>query len=108
MTAIRAAYNRHGIACANPAPQNSPCGPTGTATLSATSVSNDSATLLDIRCGRDRLLGLSVRGHAGCNFGKTKIGDVTGLSFTDNGVTVNRNYYYNVVAHGSSQSCFGP
>jgi hypothetical protein len=108
MTAIRAAYNRHGIACANPAPQNSPCGPTGTATLSATSESNTVQLSWTSVAGAAGYWVYRSEGHAGCNFGKTKIGDVTGLSFTDNGVTVNRNYYYNVVAHGSSQSCFGP
>jgi len=46
-------------------------------------------------------------GHAGCNFGKAKIADVSGLSFNDTGLLNGRTYYYNVVAHGSSQACFG-
>ncbi|MGH3861469.1 MAG: hypothetical protein ACRDSQ_18075, partial [Actinokineospora sp.] len=45
--------------------------------------------------------------HAGCDFGKTKIGETTGLAFTDSQVAAGRNYYYNVVAAGASNACFG-
>ena len=48
-----------------------------------------------------------TEGHAGCNFGKTKIGETTGLSFTDTQVAAGRNYYYNVVPAGASNACFG-
>ena len=46
-------------------------------------------------------------GHAGCNFGKTKIADVTSLSFNDSGLSNGRQYHYNIVAHGASTACFG-
>ncbi len=48
-----------------------------------------------------------TEGHAGCDFGKTKIGETTGLSFTDSQVAAGRNYYYNVVAAGASNACHG-
>jgi hypothetical protein len=108
MTAIHAAYDRHGIACNVPAPQNDPCGPTGAAVLSGIAESNTAALSWTGVAGATGYWVYRSEGHAGCNFGKTKIADVPTLSFTDVGVTRNRTYYYNVVAHGASQSCFGP
>jgi hypothetical protein len=46
-------------------------------------------------------------GPAGCLFGKTKIAEVTGNTYTDNDVLPGRTYYYNVVAVGASSACFG-
>jgi hypothetical protein len=111
MTAIFAAYNAHGIACATPAPQNSGCagGPTGASSLTVTSPANSTAELSWTSVpGATGYWVYRSEGHAGCNFGKTRIADVTTLSYTDTEVTNRREYYYNVVAHGSSQSCFGP
>jgi hypothetical protein len=108
MTAIHAAYDRHGIACANPAPQNTPCGPTGVATVTAVSDANSIHLSWTSVAGATGYWVYRTEGHAGCNFGKTKIADVTGLSYADIGVAGGRPYYYSVVAHGSSQSCFGP
>jgi hypothetical protein len=108
MTAIHAAYNRHGIACATPTPQNSACGPTGAPNVSATTEINSVQLSWSAVAGATGYWVYRSDGHAGCNFGKTKIADVTGTSFNDIGVAVNRQYSYNVVAHGSSQSCFGP
>jgi hypothetical protein len=48
-----------------------------------------------------------TEGHAGCNFGKALIAEVTGLSYTDTQVANGRTYHYNVVAAGSSSACFG-
>jgi hypothetical protein len=110
MTAIHAAFNRHNIACANPAPQNSGCagGPTAAPTVT-----------LQVAAGKVRVKWTSVpgatgywvyrsEGHAGCNFGKTKIADLAVLSFDDKNLLAGRTYYYNVVAHGGSTACFGP
>jgi hypothetical protein len=110
MTAIHAAYNRHGVACNVPAPVNSGCagGPTGTPTVTTTVGNNSVALSWTSVPGATGYWVYRSEGHAGCNFGKTKIADVTGLSFTDTQVTNRREYYYNVVAHGSSQACFGP
>jgi len=46
-------------------------------------------------------------GHAGCNFGKTLIAETTSTSYTDTKVANGRDYFYNVVAAGSSSSCYG-
>jgi len=41
-------------------------------------------------------------GHAGCDFGKAKIAEVTGTTFIDNQVAAGRTYSYNVIAQGAS------
>jgi hypothetical protein len=110
MTAIFNAFNRHGIACTTPAAVNSGCaaGPTGTATLSATPGNNQAALSWGTVSGATRYWVFRSEGHAGCDFGKTKIGEVTGTTFTDTQVANGRNYYYNVVAAGASNACTGP
>jgi hypothetical protein len=109
MTAIHAAFNRHNNACANPAPQNSGCagGPTGAPTLSGNAATGKVSLSWTSVAGATGYWVYRSEGHAGCNFGKTKIADVTGLSFNDTGLSNGRQYHYNIVAHGSSTACFG-
>jgi hypothetical protein len=109
MTAIHAAYNRHGIACGAPTPQNSGCagGPTGAPTLSGTAASGKVALNWTSVPGATGYWVYRTEGHAGCNLGKTKIADVTTLTFNDTGLLNGRTYYYNVVAHGGAQACYG-
>jgi hypothetical protein len=109
MTAIFNAYNRHGIACATPTPQNSGCGggPSGTTTLSGTAGTYQSALSWSSVSGATRYWVFRTEGHAGCDFGKALIAETTGLSYTDTQVAAGRNYYYNVVAAGTSSACFG-
>ena len=108
MTAIHAAFNRHGIACATPTPVNSGCsgGPTTAPTLSGTAGSFQSSLSWNSVSGATRYWVFRTEGHAGCNFGKAKIAEVTGTSYTDTQVANGRNYYYNVVAAGTSNGCF--
>jgi hypothetical protein len=108
MTAIHAAFDRHGIACASPAPQNAPCGPTGAPTLTAVASSGRVSLSWTAVAGASGYWVYRSDGHAGCNFGKTRIGDVTTLSFNESGLVNGRKYYYNVVAHGPSHACYGP
>jgi subtilisin-like proprotein convertase family protein len=51
---------------------------------------------------------MRTEGHAGCNFGKAKIAQVTGTTYTDTQVANGRLYSYNVVAQGASAACYGP
>jgi hypothetical protein len=108
MTAIFNAFNRHGIACSTPTPQNSGCsgGPTTAPTVNATPGNNQVALSWGSVSGASRYWVFRSEGHAGCNFGKALIADITGTSFTDTQVANGREYYYNVVARGSSASCF--
>ncbi|MEA2559798.1 MAG: hypothetical protein QOH06_1302 [Acidobacteriota bacterium] len=109
MTAIFNAFNRHGIACATPAAVNSGCagGPTAASTISGTAGTFQSSLSWSSVAGATRYWVFRSEGHAGCNFGKTKIGETTGLTFTDTQVAAGRNYYYNVVPAGASNACFG-
>ena len=110
MTAIHAAYNRHGIACATPAPVNSGCsgqpnGGTGP-TLSATPGDSQVALSWSAVGGAARYWVMRTEGHAGPEFGKTRIADITGTSFTDVAVANGRTYWYNIVAQGTSAACY--
>ena len=109
MTAIFAAFNRHGIACSTPTPVNSGCtgGPTAAATLQATPGNSSVALSWTAVSGATRYWVFRTEGHAGCNFGKTLIAEVTGTSYTDTQVANGRPYYYNVVAAGASSACYG-
>jgi hypothetical protein len=110
MTAIHAAFNRHGIACATPAPVNSGCsgqpnGGTGP-TLSATPGNFSASLSWTSVTGATRYWVFRTEGHAGAEFGKTRIADITTTSFVDTQVANGRNYWYNVVAQGSQASCY--
>jgi hypothetical protein len=112
MTAIFNAFNRHGIACATPAPTNSGCsaGPSATpATLSVTPGNFSNALSWSSVAGATRYWVFRSEGQAGCNFGKALIATVSspGTAYTDTQVANGRTYYYNVVAAGTSNACFG-
>jgi hypothetical protein len=108
ITALRAAFTRHNIACSTPTAGNSGCagGPTTPPTLTATPGDSQVGLSWNAVSGASRYWVLRTEGHAGCNFGKARIADITGTSFTDTSVANGREYYYNVVAQGSSAACF--
>jgi hypothetical protein len=108
MTAIFNAFNRHGIACSTPTAQNNGCssGPATPPTVNATPGNNQVALSWGSVSGASRYWVFRTEGVAGCNFGKTRIADITGTSFTDTQVANGREYYYNVVAQGSSAACY--
>ncbi|MET0556605.1 MAG: PepSY domain-containing protein, partial [Vicinamibacteria bacterium] len=109
MTAIFNAFNRHGIACATPSAQNSGCanGPSLAPNLTATAGNFSVALSWGAISGATRYWVFRSEGHAGCDFGKALIAEVTGLGYTDTQVANGRTYYYNVVAAGASSSCYG-
>ncbi len=109
MTALHAAFARHNIACAAPAPVNSGCsgGPTAAPTLTATRGVYQVSLAWTAVAGATRYWVLRTEGVAGCNYGKALIAEVAGLSHVDTQVLPCRTYYYNVVAAGASSACFG-
>jgi hypothetical protein len=109
MTALFNAFNRHGIACATPTAVNSGCagGPSVAPSLNTTAGDTQASLSWNTVSGATRYWVLRSEGHAGCNFGKTKIAEVTGTSYVDTQVANGRNYSYNVVAAGASNACFG-
>jgi trimeric autotransporter adhesin len=110
MTALFAAFNRHQIACATPAPTNSGCagGPTAAPTVTATAGNNQVSLSWTTVPGATRYWVFRTEGHAGCDFGKVQIAEVTGTTYTDTQVANGRPYSYNVVAAGASTACYGP
>lgn len=110
MTAIFAAFNRHGIACATPTPQNSGCagGPTTAPVLSIAVGSNSLNLSWTAVPGATSYRVLRSEGYAGCDFGKALIATVPGLSYTDPDVANGRAASYVVQAIGASASCAGP
>jgi hypothetical protein len=110
MTALYNAFNRHEIACATPTPVNSGCGggPSGSATLTPTEGDHQVSLSWTAVTGASKYWVLRTEGHAGCDLGKALIAETTGLTYTDTEVANGREYYYNVVAVGTSDSCFGP
>jgi len=109
MTALFNAFNRHGIACDAPAPVNSGCGggPSGAATLTATPGHYKVNLSWNSVAGATRYWVFRGEGHAGCNYGKALVAEVTGLAYTDTEVAAFRPYSYSVVAAGTSSACFG-
>lgn len=110
MTAIFAAFDRHGIACATPTPTNSGCaGAPGTApAVTATSTNNRVDLSWSAVPGASTYRVLRTEGYAGCDFGKGVIGEVTGTTFGDSSVANERPYYYVVQPVGASAACAGP
>jgi len=109
MTALFNAFNRHGIACATPTAVNSGCaaGPTVAPSLTVTPGDTQASLSWGTVSGATRYWVFRSEGHAGCDFGKTKIAEVTGTSYVDTQVANGRSYSYNVVAAGASNACFG-
>jgi trimeric autotransporter adhesin len=110
MTALFGAFDRHGIACATPAPQDRGCagGPGAAPALTASAGNYAVALSWTSVAGATRYWVFRTEGHAGCEFGKTLIAEVTGTSYTDSQVANGRTYSYNVVAAGASSACYGP
>jgi trimeric autotransporter adhesin len=105
--AIFAAFNRHGIACATPAAQSGCAGgPTTAPALSASAGNSQVSLSWPGVAGASRYWVFRTEGVAGCNNGKALISNQTGTTFTDLRVANGREYFYNVVAQGSSASCF--
>ncbi|WP_224245000.1 endopeptidase [Hyalangium gracile] len=111
MTAIYAAFNRHGIACNTPAPVDGGCAtnaPKTAPAMSATAAHSQVDLSWSSVPGASQYWVMKTEGFAGCNFGNSKIATVTGTSYTDPEVANDRSYCYSVVAAGSSSACYTP
>ena len=110
MTAIHAAYNRHGIACATPAPVNSGCAgaPTTAPTVSALARDRGAKLTWSAVPSATEYRVYRTDGVFGCDFGKVLIGTTDGLEFADGGLQNGRTYSYIVVPMGASDVCLGP
>jgi subtilisin-like proprotein convertase family protein len=110
MTALFAAFNRHNIACATPAPTNSGCagGPTAAPALSVATGSNSLGLSWTAVPGATSYRVLRAEGYAGCDFGKAVIATVPGTSYTDPDVANTRTYSYVIQPVGANAACAGP
>lgn len=113
MTAIHAAFNRHGIACATPTVQNSGCAgrPTTAPTLTATAADRGALLSWTAVTGAQRYRILRTDGVFTCNFGKAIVAEIPAsdpLTYLDGGALNGRDYSYQVVAVGTGDSCYGP
>jgi hypothetical protein len=109
MTAIFAAFNRHNIACATPAPVNSGCvgGPTAAPIVSATPRDQGANISWTAVPGATRYGVYRTEGVRGCEFGKVKLGETTGLTFEDGNLRNGFGYFYTVMPIGANSACFG-
>ena len=110
MAAIFAAFNRHGIACSTPTVVNSGCAgaPATAPVVSATAVDRGAELNWTAVPGADKYQVFRTDGVHSCNFGKIKVGETTGTSFSDGGLSNSRAYSYIVAPAGTSDACMGP
>ncbi len=113
MTAIHAAFNRHGVACATPTPQNSGCSGFPASPLQKPAMwvepgVGSNAVKWDPVPGAVKYWVFRADGFAGCLFGKAKIATVNAptTTYTDSGLLAGRTFSYNVVAVGASDQCY--
>lgn len=111
MEAIFDAFDRHDIACPTPTVQTSGCAgaPTTAPTVTATGLDRSVHLSWTSVTGADTYRVYRTEGEFGCDFGKILLAEVTGTTFTDlSGAENGREYYYQVVAVGDGDTCFGP
>ena len=109
MGAIRAAFERHEIHCAFPAPVDSGCatGPAAAPALVATPGVEQIALAWSAVANAAGYSVYRTEGVAGCDYGKIKIAEVAGTSFTDPAMIAGRDYSYVVLPVGANPSCLG-
>ena len=111
MTAIYNAFNAQEIACSTPTVQDSGCAGTPTTAPNVTATSADMAVSLSWGSvsGASTYGIYRAEGIFGCDFGKVKVGEISGTSFSDTGLQNGRDYSYVVIPMGSGgDTCMGP
>ncbi len=110
MTAIFAAFDRHGIACATPTVQNSGCAgaPTAAPTVAATPIDRGAVLSWPAVAGATKYKVFRSDGVFGCDAGKVKVGETTSTEFVAGELLDGLEYSFIVIPVGSSDSCFGP
>ncbi|HVF61081.1 MAG TPA: hypothetical protein VNJ70_14840 [Thermoanaerobaculia bacterium] len=109
MEAIFAAFDRHQIACPTPAPADAGCAAAPAApSVSIAPVHKGAVLSWNPVPGASEYWVYRTEGIMGCDFGKTRVGETTGTSFTDGGLHNGREYRYGVVAVGASDACTSP
>jgi hypothetical protein len=109
MTAIHAAFNRHGVACATPTPVNSGCTPLPAPVVTATASDQGANLTWTTVPGATAYRVYRTEGVRGCDFGKVLIAEVSAatLSHQDLDLMNSFTYYYTVQAVGAGPACGG-
>lgn len=109
MSAIHAAFSRHGIACNTPTVTDSGCSdsPTELPLVTATPGNGSVNLSWTASAGASSYRVYRTDGVFGCDFGKILIGTVSGTSFVDVGLQNDRQYHYIVIPTGANSACFG-
>ncbi len=109
MSAIFAAFDRHGIACAVPAVADSGCAGTPTAAPVVSVEAADRAVELtwDPIAGASGYAVFRAEGAMGCDQGKVRLGETAGTEWIDSGLQGGRAYGYVVIPKGPAAACFG-
>ena len=110
MSAIFAAFDRHGIACDTPAVVDSGCAGTPAAAPAVVAAARDRGAALSwgAVAGATSYRIYRTDGDAACAYGKTEVGETAGTSFVDTGLQNGRAYSWTVVPIGAADTCFGP
>ncbi len=109
-TAIRDAFNRHGIGCPTPAAGNSGCPNAPSTAPTVVGTPEDKGARLSWASvpGAVKYRVFRTEGVFGCDFGKVLLGETFGTSWTDGNLQNGRQYFYSVAAVGLSNTCLGP
>lgn len=110
MTAISAAFDRHGIACPTPTVQDSGCAnrPATAPTVTVTPLDRGARISWTAVADATHYRVFRTDGVHGCDFGKTIVGETADLEWIDNGLKNGHEYSYIVIAIGGGDSCLGP
>ncbi len=111
MSAIFAAFDRHQLACSTPTVQDSGCDnapAAAPAEVTATSFNEGVALTWEPVDDATEYWVYRTEGPMGCEFGKARVGQVEGTSFTETGLRNEFEVNYSVVAVGESSACTSP
>ncbi len=110
MTALHGAFDRHGIACAAPAPFNTGCfgAPTERPLLKVVPQEASVALSWTAVAGATEYWVMRSEGYTACTQSKTRIARVAGTVYTDNEVLTGHQYCYSIVPATANEACHGP
>jgi len=111
LSAIFAAFHRHGLACGNLTVQDSGCADRpASAPDNIVALGLDGSAVLSWDPVPDAEEYWVFRSESvkGCDFGKALVGKTTGTKFIETGLRNDFGLLYNVMAVGSQDSCSGP
>jgi hypothetical protein len=110
MSAIFAAFDRHGIACDIPAVAASGCAgtPASAPVVAASPLDRGAELTWGPVAGATGYQVFRIDGVSACDHGKAKVVETAATSFVDGGLQNGRAYSYVVIPIGAADTCMGP